>query len=109
MSVYIDGSADPATYGQALVYLAENATYPNGNIRAEIVRAVQLEHGLVPPEATPVYADPRDKTINAQDTRLAELERKLAERDAADAAAAKDAKVAELERQLAERNATVQG
>lgn len=109
MSIHIDGSPEPATYGQALVYLAEHYTeYPNDAVRQEIVRAVQREHGLVPPEATPVYADPRDQTINAQDARLAELERQLADRERADADARTAERVAQLEAQLAERDAYVQ-
>lgn len=101
MSKYIDGSDEPATYGQALVWLAENASYGDAVLKAEIVGAIQKEHNLVPPKPVPVYADPRDQTLNAQEKRLAELEGQLAARAAEDKAAADAKRIADLEAQLA--------
>ena len=104
MSKYIDGSDEPATYGQALVVIAEFLPITPEGLRLEVIRAVQTEHDLVPAEVTPVYQDSRDQTISQYETELVELRRQKAARELADKEAAD---LVELEQLRAERDAAV--
>lgn len=79
MSLLFDGEDKPLTYGQALVALAQQVSWPTEKHRAEVVRAIQTEHDLVPaePDRKTLYNDPRDLTLADQDAKIAQLEKQL--------------------------------
>lgn len=79
MSLLFDGEDKPLTYGQALVALAQQVSWPTEKHRAEVVRAIQTEHDLVPaePDRKTLYNDPRDLTLAQQDDEIASLKRRL--------------------------------
>lgn len=97
-----DGSPDDLSYGQALVELAGRVSWPSEAHGAEVVAAIEAEHGigLDRAAAEPTFYDPRDADLVAKDAELAELRAKLAARERAEAEAAKDAELAELRAQL---------
>ena len=96
MSVF-DGSKDPLGYGEALVQVALVASWGSDARRNEVVRAIQAEHDILPPEPdAPVYTDPRDATLVAQTAELETLRKEKAERDAADKATAQQAEIDQL-------------
>lgn len=89
MSTLYDGDPNtPLTYGQALVLLAQQVAWPTSEARDEVVRAVQTEHDLLPPEPD------EDPTEDDQDRELRELRAEAARR-------ARDEEIAQLRAQLA--------
>lgn len=85
-----DGSPDELTYGQALCLLADKVAFGDATVGLQVLRAVQKEHGLTPPEPEkeePV--DPRDQEIKALKAQLQAA--KAAELDALKSAAAASA------------------
>lgn len=102
MSIF-DGSPDELTYGQALVELAGRVSWPTETHGAEVVEAIEKEHGigLDRAQAEVNAYDPRDADLAAKDAELVRLRTELAQRQKADAEAAKDAELAELRAQLA--------
>ncbi len=98
-----DGSTDPITYGQALVEVALLAGWNSEEHRNEAVRAIQAEHGLLPPDPDVTYTDPVYGTLAAQDQEIAELKAQIAKNNAEKEQAAKDAELTELRAQAAEQ------
>jgi hypothetical protein len=109
VSKLFDGSDDDLTYGQALVELAKVGLFRTEQHRDEVVRAIQVEHDLVPPEPDVIanLSDPRDITLRNQDAEIAALKAELERRNqAAEREAANAAQIAELRGQLAPAPAT---
>lgn len=100
-----DGSDEPLSYGQALVLLASRpGVFSNEEQQTAIVRAIQAEHGLTPPEPDALVnpADSRDVTLRQQDEELERLRAELARRDKAkNESAAKADEIAAIKAQLA--------
>lgn len=89
----LDGTTKELTYGEALCAIVEKVSWSTELIKREVLLAVQKEHGLVPPPPT-VLSQPNDP----RDTTLANQDREIAERKAAQL---------ETERQLAAANAAL--
>lgn len=85
-----DGSDEDLTYGAALVEVAQRASYPTEAHRNDVVRAIQAEHGLLPPEPDPTTGEIEE-----------EADRKLRELRAAKARRERDAEIAALEAEAA--------
>lgn len=88
MALY-DGSPEPLTYGAALVEVAKRCSWPSEEHQAEVVKAIQVEHGL--------YVVPEAETRQLE---LERLRRLAAEADAVAAEAAREAEIAELRGRL---------
>lgn len=97
-----DGTKDPLEYGQALVELAKRVPFGSEEERAEVVHAIQDNHGLLPPEPDPEEEEAAALAAGAdpKDAELRRLRAQLAARDAEDAK--KDA-AAEKRRAAAEK------
>jgi hypothetical protein len=77
-----DGTDEPLSYGQALVEIASRMPFGAEAQRAEVVEAIQREHGLyTEPEAPEAEPDPRDAELEQLRAEAAELRTKQAERD----------------------------
>jgi hypothetical protein len=79
MTNIFDGSDEPLSYQQAFVMMAQQISWPTEAIQTQVVRAIQAEKGLLPPEPDHIrnYADPRDVTLRQQDDELAALRKQL--------------------------------
>jgi len=96
MSVF-DGSTDELTYGQALLELAARVSWPTELHGREAIRAIQVEHDLVPPDPDVVISvDPRDAEIAAQKAELDKLRAEKADRDRTARAAEQESEIAAL-------------
>lgn len=103
----LDGSPEPLTYGEALVAIAQKIAWGSEAIAYEVVRTIQTEHDIVPPDPDkPAFTDPRDATLVAQEAELAELRAEKARRQAEDQKAANERELAELR---AEKDAQTSG
>jgi ATPase subunit of ABC transporter with duplicated ATPase domains len=100
-----DGSPDPLTYGQALVEIATRIAWGHEAQGIEVTRAIQAEHGILPPDPDLNYADPVYGTLAAQDAEIAELKARIAKNDAEKAQADKDAELESLRAQAAAQSA----
>jgi hypothetical protein len=79
MSKLFDGTDEPLTYGAALVAMATQISWPTEEHQKEVVRAIQREKDLLPPEPDVVdTGDARDITLRAQDAELEQLRKQLA-------------------------------
>lgn len=93
MSLF-DGGPDDLTYGQALLEIADRISWPTELHKRAALRAIQIEHDLVPPDPDVIaLTDPRD-------AELAELRASVAKLRAAEATAAKDAEFARLQAEV---------
>ncbi len=104
-----DGSTDPITYGQALVEVALLAGWNSEEHRNEAVRAIQAEHGLLPPDPDVTYTDPVYGTLAAQDQEIADLKAQLAQTAAEKAQLEKDAELESLRAEVAAGTGTETG
>lgn len=68
-----DGSDAELSYGEALVEVAKRCAWPSEDHAREVVRAIQAEHDLLPPEPEPAAepVDPRDAEIERLKAELA--------------------------------------
>lgn len=73
----LDGTPDPLTYGEALAALAKVAPFGSAEVRDEVVRAIQGEHGILPPEPEPDPNSPEGK-LAAQQREIDDLKARLA-------------------------------
>lgn len=84
-----DGTTEPLSYGQALAELAKATNFPSEAHRADVVKAIHVEHGL--------YVVPQEE-IRANE--IERLRRMVAEREAAESEAREASELRELREQL---------
>lgn len=108
MKNLFDGSDDELTAGQALVLIARNSSLPTYTEaeQRQLVRAIEKEYDLVPPDPEPRYADPKDRELVETNE---ELERARAEVAALRRQHQERADRDELDRLRAEREALSSG
>lgn len=88
MSLF-DGTKQPLAYADALVLIAVKQGWPSDEHQAEVVKAIQVEHG--------VYVVPQAETRAAELERLRAL---AAEKESVEKAAAEESEIAKLRVQL---------
>lgn len=84
-----DGTTKPLTYGEALCEIVNAVRWPSEVHGADVLKAVQVEHGL--------YVVPQEEQRANEIERLRAI---VAERDAADKAAAEAAELVALRESL---------
>ena len=78
MSVF-DGSDDPATFGEVLVYMAERIPWGTEHQKTAAMRVIRAEFDMTlpEPEVPRDLQDSRDNTIRSQEAELAELRKRV--------------------------------